>query len=300
MTISPHSAGIVVYVSEILKHIQPYLPPAPATILEFGCGKGHVAQKLQEMGYTVTAIDTSEKDIEFAKSLGVNATVADFTKYDTDQKFDVILGVMVLHHIPDISAALNAIKKNIKPGGICLIEEFRREIVDHNTVKWFFGIEELLQVSQVIAKRPDHHHHKKHEEHHHSVLQQPHLGTHDHEEQHHHQEHFEKQAKKEPVEKTYEKKWQEKFNHHHPPLHTSKIMLDELQKLGGDMKVQMNLPIFYRFIISGLEQKRSIGTDKDQSYDIAVTEKVLQLEQSNIDEGKIQGLGMTIRVLLLD
>src|SRR5690242_280148 len=103
MSTSSYSAGITVLVRETLEHIQPHLPPAPATILEFGCGKGHVAQKLQELAYEVTAIDPSEKDIEFAKSLGVNARVADFTKYESDQKFDVVLGVMVLHHIPDIS-----------------------------------------------------------------------------------------------------------------------------------------------------------------------------------------------------
>jgi 2-polyprenyl-3-methyl-5-hydroxy-6-metoxy-1,4-benzoquinol methylase len=295
---SSYTAGVTVTVHETLKHIQPYLPPAPATILEFGCGKGHLAQKLQEMGYFVTAIDPNEKDVEFARSLGVHATVADFTKYDTDQNFDVILGVVVLHHISDISAALNAIKKFIKPGGICLIEEFRLENVDHNTAKWFFDMEELLQVSQVIAKREyhyhHHHHHSEHQHHHHHH----HSEHHDHKQQEEHEDHkqqeeHDEQDKKEH-EQTYLEKWQRMFNHHHPPLHIGQFMLDELKKLGGDMKVQMDVPMFYRFIISGLEQKRLNGTDKDQNYDIAVAEKVLEIEQSNIAERRINGLGMTI------
>lgn len=75
------------------------------SVFEIGCGIGRITELFK--GYErVVAIDISEKMIERAKKRlrkfrNVEFIVGDFSKFQTDEKFDLVVGVTVLEHIVD-------------------------------------------------------------------------------------------------------------------------------------------------------------------------------------------------------
>jgi 2-polyprenyl-3-methyl-5-hydroxy-6-metoxy-1,4-benzoquinol methylase len=74
-------------------------------ILDFGCGTGVLSYELNKLGHTVTAIDldlspqiTLSKQIDFPSN--IKFIEGDIFKQEFDQKFDVIIALDVLEHIP--------------------------------------------------------------------------------------------------------------------------------------------------------------------------------------------------------
>ena len=52
----------------------------------------------------------------------VNAHRSELERLDYgDEEFDMVIGHAILHHIPDISAALAEIHRVLKPGGVCML-----------------------------------------------------------------------------------------------------------------------------------------------------------------------------------
>jgi len=103
----------------------------PEHIGDFGCGSGEMACLLGLLGYRVTGIDVSPDLIELARSRAVLDGVADrvtFIQADgasddlTTGKFDAVLAMSVMHHMP-LSEALSAIERLLKPGGYVAILE---------------------------------------------------------------------------------------------------------------------------------------------------------------------------------
>jgi SAM-dependent methyltransferase len=94
------------------------------TVLEVGCGLGTAAQSFMEAGAIYTGIDISPRSIELAKKridvfqLTGDVRVADiqFDEFDSGH-YDLVYSFGVLHHIPDLGAALQNIYNALKPGG---------------------------------------------------------------------------------------------------------------------------------------------------------------------------------------
>src|SRR5581483_734618 len=64
----------------------------PKRVLDVGCGTGTLAKRIvEEVGAEVCAVDTSERMVELARALGVDARVADAEQlpYD-DRSFDAV------------------------------------------------------------------------------------------------------------------------------------------------------------------------------------------------------------------
>jgi 2-polyprenyl-3-methyl-5-hydroxy-6-metoxy-1,4-benzoquinol methylase len=108
----------------VLKRIKAFVP-APASLLDFGSGKGLFLQFAKTQGYEVKGIESSVPRADYAKkhfNLDIN------TDYYTSgsvfhTKFDVLTLFHVLEHI-HLSGNLldNLIKDNLKDGGLLLIE----------------------------------------------------------------------------------------------------------------------------------------------------------------------------------
>ena len=96
------------------------------TALELGCGTGFFILNLMQAGVISQGFvtDISPKMVEVAKrnaanlGLKVDGRVADAESipYD-DDTFDLVVGHAVLHHIPDVEAALREVMRVLKPGG---------------------------------------------------------------------------------------------------------------------------------------------------------------------------------------
>jgi len=60
-------------------------------ILEVGCGKGELAQRLQQDRHQLLALDVSEEAVRQARDRGVAAQRCDFVDFPASESFDAVL-----------------------------------------------------------------------------------------------------------------------------------------------------------------------------------------------------------------
>jgi 2-polyprenyl-3-methyl-5-hydroxy-6-metoxy-1,4-benzoquinol methylase len=95
-------------------------------ILDLGCGTGRYAISLARENQ-VTAVDFNEKMLSIARAKAKLAQVSldfinsDVTKFKKNDKFDIILSMLVHDHIKDLKKALEVIEKASKLGTLVYI-----------------------------------------------------------------------------------------------------------------------------------------------------------------------------------
>lgn len=95
-------------------------------ILEFGCGTGTTAVHHAPHVRHIDAIDISENMLEIARERAREAKVENITfirerltEFNADTaSLDVVLGLNVLHLIPDWQAHIAEVARILKPGGV--------------------------------------------------------------------------------------------------------------------------------------------------------------------------------------
>lgn len=101
--------------------------PTDCSILEIGCGAGFAADYLNGRYSQFLGIDYSEELIGYARkyntSSGVRFEVANVTEFQSEQKFDLILMIGLLHHLDDPEAILTKTSKFLKPEGWVVANE---------------------------------------------------------------------------------------------------------------------------------------------------------------------------------
>ena len=99
---------------------------AKGKILDIGCGAGSHSLYLQEKGFDVTAIDTSEGAIEVCKLRGINNALQIDLLQLNNEKFDTILllmnGTGIFQKIEFIDQYLQHLKSLLNPNGQILID----------------------------------------------------------------------------------------------------------------------------------------------------------------------------------
>ena len=124
-----------------LAETQSYLGP-DMRIVEFGCGTGTTAIHHAPHVQHIDAIDISEKMLEIgrdkARSAGIDnitftrGTLAEFNA--ADASVDAVLGLNVIHLVPDRDAVIAEVARILKPGGVfvsstvCLGQSYLRFI----------------------------------------------------------------------------------------------------------------------------------------------------------------------------
>ncbi len=96
-------------------------------ILEVGCGAGFSADYLKGKFINYVGVDYSKNLISYAikhnSYKGVNFECLNINEFDTKFKFEVILMIGVLHHMPEPENTINLLKKNLAPGGVIVVNE---------------------------------------------------------------------------------------------------------------------------------------------------------------------------------
>jgi SAM-dependent methyltransferase len=105
------------------------LPPVPARLLEVGCGAGDLARSLAARGYDVTAIDPHAPDGPLFQQVTLEA-------FEDAEPFDAVVANTSLHHIHDLTAALEKIRGLLRPGGVVILNEFGWDRMDERTARW--------------------------------------------------------------------------------------------------------------------------------------------------------------------
>lgn len=112
--------------------------PEHGTILDLACGKGRHSIYLNSIGYNVTGLDLSQQSIAFAKKYEndkLHFDVHDMSKPYT-QKFNAVFNLFTsfgyFENEKDNLNTIKAIKANLKPNGIGVIDFMNTEFVINN------------------------------------------------------------------------------------------------------------------------------------------------------------------------
>jgi 2-polyprenyl-6-hydroxyphenyl methylase/3-demethylubiquinone-9 3-methyltransferase len=110
-------------------------PFSGLSLLDIGCGGGLVAEPMARMGFNVTAIDGSEKNIKTASLHAAQSGLVIHYQQQTaealaatGQQYDVVLALEVVEHVADVSLFLNSIATLVKPGGLVILSTLNRTV----------------------------------------------------------------------------------------------------------------------------------------------------------------------------
>jgi len=102
-------------------------------VLEIGCGMGTDGAQFARAGADYTGIDLTNAAVELARKrfaaseLKGNFLVSDGENLDfANDSFDLVYSHGVLHHTPDIEAAVREIHRVLKPGGRAMVMLYHR------------------------------------------------------------------------------------------------------------------------------------------------------------------------------
>jgi SAM-dependent methyltransferase len=122
-------------------------------LLNVGCGMNGFLRKVQEIGYSVTAVDFNEQAVEFTKNkLGIadayTADIMSFANTYHGDPFEVITAFEVFEHMENPSALCTALKRILAPGGILCISVPNRERLLPSRDAWDYPPHHLTRWSR--------------------------------------------------------------------------------------------------------------------------------------------------------
>ena len=105
-------------------------------LLDIGCGGGLLSEPMTRLGFEVTAVDASERNIGTASqhaaeqglSIDYRVSTAEDLLAAGEEPFDVILNMEVIEHVADPGEYLRSCAKLLKPGGLMIVATLNRTL----------------------------------------------------------------------------------------------------------------------------------------------------------------------------
>ena len=105
-------------------------------LLDIGCGGGLLCEPMTRLGFQVTGVDASERNIGTASahaaeqglSIDYRATTAEDLLAAGERPFDVILNMEVIEHVADPGAYLRDCTRLLAPGGLMIVATLNRTL----------------------------------------------------------------------------------------------------------------------------------------------------------------------------
>jgi 2-polyprenyl-6-hydroxyphenyl methylase/3-demethylubiquinone-9 3-methyltransferase len=105
------------------------------SLLDIGCGGGLLSEPMSKMGFKVTGVDPSEKNIGTARAHAAQSgAVVEYRVADAEtlaqegQSFDVVLNMEVVEHVADLRGYLESTAALVKPGGLMFVATLTRTL----------------------------------------------------------------------------------------------------------------------------------------------------------------------------
>ena len=111
-------------ISPMVVLVETIVATRPHSVVEIGCGTGHLARSILDAlpGVDYLATDLSPAMVRSATSLGVPAAVARADALPVpDRSSDVAVAAWMLYHVPDVDAVLRELRRVLRPGGLLVV-----------------------------------------------------------------------------------------------------------------------------------------------------------------------------------
>ena len=101
-------------------------------VMDFGAGTGLITSQVAAHVGTVTAVDISQAMLDkLAEKINLNDKVQtvcqDITEKALDQKFDVIISAMAMHHVKDTNLLMQCFSEHLKSGAKVALADLDKE-----------------------------------------------------------------------------------------------------------------------------------------------------------------------------
>jgi 2-polyprenyl-6-hydroxyphenyl methylase/3-demethylubiquinone-9 3-methyltransferase len=107
------------------------------SVLDVGCGGGLVSEPLARMGARVTGVDPGRENVEAARAhaegegrpgdLDLNYRIGTVEELAAEGlKFDAVVSLEVVEHVPDVGAFIKSCASLVRPGGALVLSTINR------------------------------------------------------------------------------------------------------------------------------------------------------------------------------
>ena len=110
-------------------------PLKDLSLLDVGCGGGLMSEPLARLGAQVTGIDPGEKNIRIARGhaepqgLAIDYRVSTVEELvATGARYDAVVCLEVVEHVPDVGAFVKACADLVRPGGMLILSTINRTL----------------------------------------------------------------------------------------------------------------------------------------------------------------------------
>ncbi|MEI9891047.1 MAG: bifunctional 2-polyprenyl-6-hydroxyphenol methylase/3-demethylubiquinol 3-O-methyltransferase UbiG [Caulobacteraceae bacterium] len=108
-------------------------------LLDIGCGGGLLCEPMTRLGFSVTGVDASARNIGTARAHAEQQGLSIDYRADTARRcwpqasppFDVVLNMEVIEHVADPERFLKDCVKLLKPGGLMIVATLNRTLKAH-------------------------------------------------------------------------------------------------------------------------------------------------------------------------
>jgi len=105
-------------------------------LLDIGCGGGLLSEPMTRLGFVVTGVDASERNIgtasahaaEMGLSIDYRASTAEALEAAGEAPFDVILNMEVIEHVAEPGEYLRTCARLLAPGGLMIVATLNRTL----------------------------------------------------------------------------------------------------------------------------------------------------------------------------
>lgn len=120
------------WLAAVWPFVRGQLLPAPATVLEVGCGSlGGFVPALLDGGYDAIGVDPEAPE-------GSNYHQVELERYDPPWPVQCVVASTSLHHVGDLEEVLDRLQALLVPGGVLAVVEWAWERFDEGTARWCF------------------------------------------------------------------------------------------------------------------------------------------------------------------
>ena len=121
------------WLAAVWPFVQEQLPPAPASVLEIGCGPlGGFVPALRDGGYHAVGVDPDAPE-------GPDYRRTEFERHQPPRPVDCVVTSLALHHVADLDEALDRLRDLLVPDGVLVVVEWSWERFDEATARWGFA-----------------------------------------------------------------------------------------------------------------------------------------------------------------